>query len=126
METPTFPYLHGFFLDGLENPDFSVTFKIYFVAGHGNPGFPTLARLVSRPTRKPQIFLHVHDYSFSTDMGTLDFPALAWFPVATKHRKIEFSALAPVLSRPGLETPNFPHLHGSYRGRTWKPQVSRT
>jgi len=84
------------------------------------------ARLVSRPTRKPQIFLHVHDYSFSTDMGTLDIPALAWFPVATKHRKIEFSALAPVLSRPGLETPNFPHLHGSYRGRTWKPQVSRT
>ena len=126
METLSFPYLHGFFLDGLENLDFSVTFTISFAAGHGSPGFPTPARLVSRLTWKPQIFLHVHNYSFSTDMGTHDFPALVWFPVATKHKKIEFSALAPVLSRPGLETPNFPHLHGSYRGRTWKPQVSRT
>ena len=126
METPTFPYLHGFFLDGLENLDFSITFKIYFAAVHGSPGFPTPARLVSRPTRKPQIFLHVHNYSFSTDMGTHDFPTLVWFPVVTKQKKIKFFVLAPVLLHPGLETPNIPHLHGSYHGRKWKPQVSRT
>jgi hypothetical protein len=110
METPSFPRLHFWALPA--------------VAGHGDPKFLAVAlRQISLPGRpwKPPKFPAL---ALGRGHGCRKFPTMACFLDGQMETPISphFAIRAASITRPGVETPSFPHLHMGNVRRPTRPR----